>query len=701
MRRSLIVVAAIVVLAIIGVLALPALLNVNKYKPRIQAELQKKLGRPVTLGELHLRLFPFSIKVDGLTIGESPAFQSSHPFATASEVYASASLLSLLHGAPAVNELTLDQPKIELIRNAAGAWNFASLGGGTPAAGATSSGQGTEFTLQDLKINDGQVAVTDQRTKQPRSVYNHIDLKLNGFAPGKQFDVDLTAHFPGPGKETLAFAGKAGPLGGANSDAPPVNGHLSVQEVSLAGVNSVSAGAIPPNTDAVLTGDANITSANQDLAVKGNLTLANPVIKGAKLSNPIETQYDLALNRKQDIVQVRSGFVKIGPTAVNLSGDVNSGVTPSQLNVRLITKNASITDLGKLAAAFGVAFNANDQIKGDLTADLTARGAMNAPQVQGNISSNTLQAQEIVLNNVHATCNMKNGIVELVPVTAGIFGGQENGTITVDTRPAHPLCSVKTKFSGVDTNALLSAVSSAKDTLYGSLAADANLTFAVESSANIARTLNGALSFNVTNGKLKNVNILDELSKIGKFLNSAPAHSSTGGTALQKLAGTLNIKDGVANTNNLVASLNEGSLSGIGTLNLVNQGVDMHVSAVLANTVSKTVGGTGVGGFLNTALANNKGELVIPVLVTGTMAHPVFAPDVQGIAKMKLSHLLPTTGDPTKLTQGSIGSVLGGLLGQSGEQPAGKQPAGGKRPQQSNQPQNPIDSVLKQFGHKK
>ena len=68
MRRSLIVVLAIVVLVIIGVLALPALLNVNKYKPRIQAELEKKLGRSVTLGELHLRLFPFSIKVDGLTI---------------------------------------------------------------------------------------------------------------------------------------------------------------------------------------------------------------------------------------------------------------------------------------------------------------------------------------------------------------------------------------------------------------------------------------------------------------------------------------------------------------------------------------------------------------------------------------------------------------------------------------------------------
>jgi hypothetical protein len=101
------------------------------------------------------------------------------------------------------------------------------------------------------------------------------------------------------------------------------------------------------------------------------------------------------------------------------------------------------------------------------------------------------------------------------------------------------------------------------------------------------------------------------------------------------------------------------------------------------------VGGTGVGGFLNTALANNQGELVLPVLVTGTTAHPVFAPDVQAIAKMKLNHLLPTSGDPSKLTNGLAGSVLNGLLDQ-------------KTGQQKNQnQQNPLNSLFQQLGKKK
>ena len=52
----------------------------------------------------------------------------------------------------------------------------------------------------------------------------------------------------------------------------------------------------------------------------------------------------------------------------------------------------------------------------------------------------------------------------------------------------------------------------------------------------------------------------------------------------------------------------------------------MHVTAVLSKGFSQSVGGTGVGGYLNTALANKNGELVIPVILTGSMNHPRFRP---------------------------------------------------------------------------
>ena len=319
----------------------------------------------------------------------------------------------------------------------------------------------------------------------------------------------------------------------------------------------------------------------------------------------------------------------------------------------------------------------------------------------GTLAANTIKAQDLVLTNVRTNCKLDRGVVTLSPLTADLYGGKENGVFSVDTRLVHPLLSAKTKLSAVDTNALLSAVSSVKDTLYGSLAADANLRFTLASGSDLTRSLNGTLGFNVTKGQLKNVNIMSELSRIGKFLGSAPAQSGSG-TALQRLSGTMNIVNGVASTNNLVAALDAGSLSANGSLNLVTQAVDMHVSAVLAKSASQTAGGTQVGGFLNTALANNKGELVIPVLVTGSLPHPTFAPDTQALAKMKLNNLLPTAGDPGKLVGGVLGQkgaggILNGVLGGSGQQQQQKAPQA--QPQQKEQ--NPVDSLLKRFPKKK
>ncbi|MBV9224593.1 MAG: hypothetical protein JOY85_11220 [Acidobacteriaceae bacterium] len=105
---------------------------------------------------------------------------------------------------------------------------------------------------------------------------------------------------------------------------------------------------------------------------------------------------------------------------------------------------------------------------------------------------------------------------------------------------------------------------------------------------------------------------------------------------------------------------------------------------------------------METALANNKGELVLPVLVTGTTAHPVFAPDTQALAKMKLNNLLPTVSDPSKLVNAisgkqGVGGIMNGLLGGGNRQPN----QNGAQQQQQQQPSNPVDSILQQFGRKK
>ena len=189
MRKLGIAIAVIVVLLIAAVLIVPHLIDVNQYHAQIQSQLEKRLGRQVTLGNMGLRLFPPAFDVENTTIAEDPHFATNRPFATADKLAVSVKFWPLLRKQLEVNSLELVHPHIELVRNAQGVWNFATLGQEskptaaqkTPAQPAqaptptTSTGPpGTpsqlqpankqpagQLTLANLFINDGQVAITD------------------------------------------------------------------------------------------------------------------------------------------------------------------------------------------------------------------------------------------------------------------------------------------------------------------------------------------------------------------------------------------------------------------------------------------------------------------------------------------------------------------------------------------------------------
>ena len=392
MRIRYIIIPVVLVVVILGIVFAVLAGNVDKYRPRVQAELQKKLDRQVTIGHLGLRLFPLSLRAEGVTVGDSPAFSSGRPFANAKQLFVSVGFFSLLTGSPEVKNLVLDQPQIELIKNKAGVWNFSTIGGSSSGASTGSSGSSSSISLNELKITDGQVGLTDQAANQPRSVYDHIDLKISDFGPGKKFGVDADIHLPGQGKQLVDFKGNVGPMQAGNSAATPVDGHLSLQEVSLAAVNKFAAGTLPPETDTTASGDADIKSQNSTLSAKGDLKLQNSTLRGAKLDFPINATYDLSADRAQNKIQIRSGKVDLGSTSFTLTGDVDAHATPASLNVHLTTNHSSITEMAKLAGAFGVAFNPAYQVKGFLSADVTAKGPSNAPQLNGSIKAAQLEA---------------------------------------------------------------------------------------------------------------------------------------------------------------------------------------------------------------------------------------------------------------------------------------------------------------------
>jgi AsmA protein len=964
MRKLGIAIAVIVVLLVAAALIVPHLIDVNQYHGQIQSQLEKRLGRQVTLGKMGLRLFPPAFDVENTTIAEDPRFASGRPFATADKLAVSVKFWPLLRKQLEVNSLELVHPHIELVRNAQGIWNFATLGQegkptaaqkvptqpaqaptattttGPPGAQPPSAQPGAkqpagQLTLANLFINDGQVAITDLQKHQSRAVYDHIDLNVNDFAPDQQFSMKLTAHLPGEGKQAIWLEGKGGPIKEADMLNTPFDGTLRLDQVSTGAaqkfLNSQSLNGI----DAVITGDAKVKNAGGKLASNGAIRMENAHIHNVNVGYPIALEYDIADDLTNDVIQIHKGNLKLGATPISLAGTVNTRPTPSQIDLKLTASNASIAEMARLASAFGVAFGKDVDVKGQINADIQARGAMDkpalngqlsarnldisgkeipqpvkvneitlaltpetvrsnefaattgsttvnvsfalsqysapnssisatlrapnarigeiiniakaagvsavdgmsgdgtltldvraqgptknmsalnfdgtgkisnatlkmpsltkplqirnsdirfsqnsaslqnismtlgqtnaggtltlknfeAPQVQfalnadkvnvaelqqtfaatpaqpakraenfwrlvpqanaqtkaepsmltkmtggGTVAIGVIQYDDLLLNNAHANVILDRGVIRMNPVTADVYGGKENGTVTIDMRPAQPVYAINLKTEKVDANKLISSVSDVKQTLYGMLASNVNASFSSSSAQNIARSLNGSMAINLTNGKLMNLDLLHELASVGKFVGNGfgPPKNFTD---LVQLTGNFDVKNGLAQTNNLKAVIDGGTLAAAGLINLADQSLNLHVTAVLNKAISQQVGGTQVGGFMNTALSNNQGELVLPVIVTGSFQHPQVAPDVQQIAKMKLDNLLPTSKNPGQLTTGILGAVLGnknqnGAAGGNTQQKGGiggiLDAIGGKQPQQ-NQPQQPASPAV-------
>src|SRR5262252_5821088 len=244
----------------------------------------------------------------------------------------------------------------------------------------------------------------------------------------------------------------------------------------------------------------------------------------------------------------------------------------------------------------------------------------------GTINIGTIQYDDLVLNNAHSNVTLDHGVIRLNPTTADVYGGKESGAITIDMRPPQPVYTVNLKSDKVDANKLVSSVSDLKQTLYGMLASNVNASFSSSSASSIARSLNGTMAINLANGRLMNIDLLHELATVGKFAGGN-FDAAKNFTDFTQLGGNFDVKNGVAQTNDLKAVINGGTLAAAGLVNLADQSLNLHVTTVLKKELSQQVGGTQVGGYMNTALANNQGELVMPVIITGTFQHPRVAPD--------------------------------------------------------------------------
>jgi len=115
------------VAVVLLLLLTPPLLNVNRLKRRIAANISASLGRPVQLDGVTMHLVPMpGFTLQNFVVSEDPAF-GSEPIIRANVVDVTLRPSSLWRRHTEFSSMTFEAPSLNLVRNAAGVWNVQSL----------------------------------------------------------------------------------------------------------------------------------------------------------------------------------------------------------------------------------------------------------------------------------------------------------------------------------------------------------------------------------------------------------------------------------------------------------------------------------------------------------------------------------------------------------------------------------------------
>ena len=173
----------IVVALVVGViLALPFVIDLNKYQNQYKPLIEDALNRKVQLQDIRLTIWPrIGARVAGLVVLDDPAFGSS-PFTSLTSLDVGVKLMPLLSGKVEVEEIRLRDPVITVIKNKNGVLNVSTIGRTgvelpkTPSRAPIPSPEGplkilALLAVDRVSIASGKLTFRDLSTPKPAEYF--------------------------------------------------------------------------------------------------------------------------------------------------------------------------------------------------------------------------------------------------------------------------------------------------------------------------------------------------------------------------------------------------------------------------------------------------------------------------------------------------------------------------------------------------
>lgn len=633
------VVAGLVGLLILLLLSVSLFVNPNDFKPRIVAAVKSSTGRDLSLpGDLKLSVFPWiALQLGPANLGSPTGFGSA-PFASLEHASLRVKLLPLLHKQLEIGRVEIKGLTLQLSRNAAGKGNWqGEVNAATPPAASTPAERSSQAAqLPDLE----GVEIKDSRITYADTVVNKFNFSLGHVTPAAPIPASLSLELERAGSPPLPVSSKF------ELTYDPARQTLNLANFTL----QVS--------DAKLSGQVAGTRVLDAPALQGQFKLERVALRDLMTHlgiTPPATRDPKALSKF-----ALSGGFNYGQNAAKLDG------LAIELDDSTLKGTAAVNNLDTLQSSFDLALDRIDldrylpptqpnqkapaPVAKDAKGGASSDSALKTLDTKGTFTIGSLKVSGLTLTAAKVGVLAKDGVAQLSPISAKLYGGDAAGQITLDSRGPVPAIKVNETLTSVDLAPLLKDFANS-DRLSGHGNVTVDIAARGEDGDAITKSMVGRVSANVTNGAVQGIDLWFEINRAMALIQKQglPSGKDSGRTQFETFKTSADLADGVATTKDLAIASQNLQVTGKGTSNLISKAINYQVQASILKS-APTGNGAPAGSLAQ-----------IPMTVTGTMNSPSVRPDLEGIAKAQVQQQLDKHKDELKQ---KAAEQLKGLFGR-------------------------------------
>ncbi|NIA19353.1 MAG: AsmA family protein [Xanthomonadaceae bacterium] len=611
--------AVFVLLLIAAVIVLPHVVDVQKFKPRIEKMASEATGRPLTLGgEMKLSLFPWvGVSLADVQLGNPAGFTDKNML-TVKSFEVSVKLLPLLSRDIQVKKLLLDGTRLSLEKLKNGRGNWEGIGQSDRKAVAQEKKEGvgesaaglpiTSLAVGEIAITNGKIVWEDHAAGVKKEI-SAINLRMRDVSLDNPVQLAFSADVDG---QPLSLQGEAGPLGvNPGTGTLPFDFVLKVTnqlKVSMKGkvVDPLS----KQKFDLIL--DLAAFSPRKLAAALGRDFL--PQTADPQVFDLLGVHAGIA-GSPEDIV-ITDGTMELDDSHIIFSAHLSEFSRPriqcdlelDQIDVDRYLPPAEEKTAGQKKPS-GVSAAGKKKIDYTPLRKLLLDGKFKA----GKVKVHGVGMQDVVMK-----ISGKKGVFQLNPLTLNLYQGSVSSTGRLNVQRDIPRSSFNVQLKDIQVGPLLKD-SIHKDFLEGTLASRVELTMTGDEPERIKRSLNGKGNISLKDGAVIGVDLAAMARNIKSGLQLNGKTSEKPRTDFAELNAPFTIVNGIVDTPGTTMISPFLRLSVVGKADVPQESLDFRVKPKIVKTL-KGQGDT-----------KQRSGLVVPLLVSGTFSAPKIRPDLQGM----------------------------------------------------------------------